>query len=365
MAKILLISLFGIMQITPTSFSQQDIAGNWQTMLKMGPQESRIVLKIYKGYAGAWAGRAYILDPEIQSILMESVNLQNSNITLVWDNGQSRYEGKISADGTSIDGLYTSGVFSFPLKIQRTNKDTAWKTDVGNHRVLFITVDSNVKLEVLDWGGSGKALILLAGMNQDAHTFDYFAPKLVAAGYHVYGITRRGIGESSIPLSGYSADQLGDDVLAVIEALDLKSPVLVGHSLGGSEMSSIGSRYPKKVAGLIYLDAAYIYAYCDNSLSEFFSAVQKYSLEKLKEAEVPTPMLLIPTGWQKYTDIKPPILAIYAEKSVEGNEKIIEAIQRNIPSAKIVILPNAEHNVYRSNEAEVLSEIEAFLGRLP
>jgi pimeloyl-ACP methyl ester carboxylesterase len=119
------------------------------------------------------------------------------------------------------------------------------------------------------------------------------------------------------------------------------------------------------VAGLIYLDGAYIYAYCDSSLSEFFSGVQKYSLEKLEEAEVPTPMPLIPAGWQKYTDIKPPILAIYAKQSVVGNEKIVEAIQRNIPSARIVILPNAEHFVYRSNETEVLSEMEAFLGRLP
>ena len=60
----------------------------------------------------------------------------------------------------------------------------------------------------------------------------------------------------------------------------------------------------------------------------------------------------------------PSILAVYAEKSVVGNEKIVEAIQKNIPSAKIVILPNAEHFVYRSNETEVLSEMKAFLGRL-
>jgi pimeloyl-ACP methyl ester carboxylesterase len=150
-----------------------------------------------------------------------------------------------------------------------------------------------------------------------------------------------------------------------MKALKLKRPVLVGHSVAGEELSSIGSRHPKKVAGLIYLDAAYIYAYYDESYADRFSAIQKYSLEKLQEAKVPTPMLLIPAGYQKFMNIKAPFFAIYAKKSVEGNEKILEAIQKNIPSAKLVILPNAEHEIYRSDEAEVLGEMKAFLGNLP
>jgi len=43
----------------------------------------------------------------------------------------------------------------------------------------------------------------------------------------VYGISRRGYGASSSPESGYTADRLGDDVLAVIDALKLNRPVLV------------------------------------------------------------------------------------------------------------------------------------------
>lgn len=57
------------------------------------------------------------------------------------------------------------------------------------------------------------------------------------------------------------ADRLGDDVLAVIDDFNLKGPVLVGHSVAGEELSSVGSRHPEKVAGLIYLDAGYQYAY--------------------------------------------------------------------------------------------------------
>jgi pimeloyl-ACP methyl ester carboxylesterase len=52
----------------------------------------------------------------------------------------------------------------------------------------------------------------------------------------------------------------------VLDQLKINRPVLVGHSLAGEELSSIGSRRPDKVAGLAYLDAAYGYAYYDPSL---------------------------------------------------------------------------------------------------
>jgi pimeloyl-ACP methyl ester carboxylesterase len=134
-------------------------------------------------------------------------------------------------------------------------------------------VEENVRLEVLDWGGSGPPVVLLPGGGNTAHVFDGFAPKL-AVTYHVYGITRRGFGASSGPASGYEADRLGDDVLAVLDSLKLKRPVLVGHSLGGEELSSIGSRYSQHIAGLVYLDAAYQYAF-DNGKGGTLDELQK------------------------------------------------------------------------------------------
>src|SRR5262245_4128252 len=86
----------------------------------------------------------------------------------------------------------------------------------SQHQVKHVAVDTNVKLEVLDWVGSGRPIVLLAGLSNTGHSFDQLAPKL-AAHYHVFGITRRGSGESSKPESGYDADRLGDDVLAVID----------------------------------------------------------------------------------------------------------------------------------------------------
>src|SRR5260370_29909518 len=95
------------------------------------------------------------------------------------------------------------------------------------HTAQLVSVDKDVRLEVLDWGGSGRPVILLAGGGNTAHVFDEFAPKL-AANYHVYGITRRGFGASSYSPLENGADRLGEDVLAVIRTLKLKKPVLVG-----------------------------------------------------------------------------------------------------------------------------------------
>src|SRR5258707_14843578 len=108
-----------------------------------------------------------------------------------------------------------------PLYSQQSG---SWR-DSSPHAVQFVTVDKNLRLEVLDWGGSGRPVILLAGGGNTAHVFDEFAPKL-AADYHVYGITRRGFGLSGFSISENGVDRLRDDVLAVIYALKLNKPVL-------------------------------------------------------------------------------------------------------------------------------------------
>ncbi len=130
----------------------------------------------------------------------------------------------------------------------------AW-VDPSPHRVQSVTVESGVQIEVLDWGGAGRPIVLLAGSGNSAHVFDEFATKATAFG-HVYGITRRGYGNSSHPASGYSEGRLAEDVRLVLDGLKIYLPVLVGHSMAGEELTRLGSDYPDRVAGLVYLDAA-------------------------------------------------------------------------------------------------------------
>ena len=91
-----------------------------------------------------------------------------------------------------------------------------WR-DPSPHQVRWITVDSSIRLEVLDWEGSGPPLVLL-GCYLSAHSYDEFAPKLTNQ-FHVYGITRRGIGASDKPATGYAVQRSVDDLLEVLDSL--------------------------------------------------------------------------------------------------------------------------------------------------
>ena len=129
----------------------------------------------------------------------------------------------------------------------------AWQ-DPSRHQVQFVEVEKDVQLEVLDWGGSGRPVVLLGGYTTD-HVFDAIAPKLMRAG-HVYGITRRGLGASSKPDHGYTARESGEDVIHVLDALKLEKPILMGYSFGGQDLSVLGAEHSERIGALVYLDSA-------------------------------------------------------------------------------------------------------------
>jgi pimeloyl-ACP methyl ester carboxylesterase len=167
--------------------------------------------------------------------------------------------------------------------------------DPSPHSIRFVTVDKSVPLEVLDWGGSGRTLVLLAGAGNTAHVFDDFAPKLTDQ-YHVVGITRRGFGASGFRSDDNTPDGLGADVLEVLDALKLERPVLIGHSLAGMEMSSVANQHPERVAGLVYLDAAYSYAFNNGKGSDISDIM------KLKAPQPPGPQKADLASFAAYRD---------------------------------------------------------------
>ncbi len=148
---------------------------------------------------------------------------------------------------------------------------STWK-DPSPHAVKLVEVDTGVRLEVLDWGGSGPTLLLLAGGGDSAHVFDDLAPTL-AKRYRVVGVTRRGHPGSSAPASGYGVARLAQDLVNVMDTVSLKTPVVIGHSFAGEEMHALGARYPTRIAGLVYVDAAFDRG--DDADNKAFNAVAR------------------------------------------------------------------------------------------
>jgi len=405
----------------------QNIAGDWQGTLKDNASGLRIVMHIEADGKGGWIAKQYSIDQQPDPIPVNSITLKNRTLMFSIDAVHGSYEGKLSADGKSIRGAWKQGD-STPLDLVRATKKTLWSKDASPHTVQFIAVDKDVKLEVLDWGGTGRPLVFLAGLGNTAHIFDKFAPKFTNK-YHVYGITRRGFGESSSPApteKNYSSDRLGDDILAVDDALKLNRPVLVGHSIAGGELSSIAVRHPEKVSGLIYLEAGYVYAFYDSAhgnlimdaldlrdtltentvddltrlemMKTLLGKTQQLEKElqaQIKHVEglpplkpkdkpsVPTISDAIVSGGHKYTKIPIPCLAIFAvphdfsgsgldakrQAEVEASDREAVGSQANafeagVPTAHVVRLAKAGHYVFLSNEADVLREMNAFLDSL-
>jgi len=414
----------------PALHEGQGIAGDWQGTI--GEKKRRLVVRIAAAEHGACKATFHAVDQSTQPIPIDSVVLEGRSFKFAINMIQGSYEGTISADANSITGTWTQGK-SLPLELRRATKESAWLAAPTPYHVQFVEVEPGVKLEVVDWGGSGRPVVLLAGLGADAHTFDNFAARLTPS-YHVYGITRRGFGASSAPPSGYSADRLGDDVLAVLAALNLHRPVLAGSSIAGQELSSVGSRHPEAVAGLVYLDAAYSYAYYDSFLGDLSLELTEVTrklrelqskflldtrplIQELLETDLPRlervlreeektlqaiPAALLAAraqaagqlpravaemhaGRQKYTHIPVPILAIYAlppnsenlpsadpaeraafeARTAATNEAQAKAFEAGVPSARVVRLPHARHEVFSSNEEDVLREMNAFIASLP
>jgi non-heme chloroperoxidase len=276
-----------------TVLHAQDLSGIWQGTLR-ADKDFRLILQVERGRNGGWEVLFYSIDQIDQATdprPISSFTFHNATVELALDQDAGSYQGKLSSTGNAITGTWTQGKL-LPLEFVRATKQTAWRIDPTPHTIRFITVENGVKLEVIDWGGSGRPLILLAGLGDTAHVFDQFALKLTPT-YHVYRITRRGFGASSAPPpepANYSADRLGEDVFAVIDTLKLVHPILAGHSIAGEKLSSIATRHPEKISALIYLDAGYSYALYDKAHGDLVldSIEMRNKLERLHPGTLPS-----------------------------------------------------------------------------
>jgi non-heme chloroperoxidase len=150
--------------------------------------------------------------------------------------------------------MLTTGARAGVAQLSAGNKASEC-VDNTPHKVQFVTISPGVQLEVLDWGGSGDAMVLLTGLGDNAHVYDQFAFQFTDY-FHVIGITRRGFLPSSQPEDGYDVETRASDDIAVLDALGIDKAVFVGHSIAGSELSKIGELYKPRVDKLVYLDAA-------------------------------------------------------------------------------------------------------------
>jgi non-heme chloroperoxidase len=118
-----------------------------------------------------------------------------------------------------------------------------------------ITTKDGTEIYYKDWG-EGPVVTFSHGWPLSSDAWDGQMLFLVHNGFRVVAHDRRGHGRSSQASSGNDMDGYADDFAAVIEALDLKDAILVGHSTGGGEVTRyIGRHGTKRVAKAVLIAA--------------------------------------------------------------------------------------------------------------
>jgi pimeloyl-ACP methyl ester carboxylesterase len=104
-----------------------------------------------------------------------------------------------------------------------------------------------------DQGQGSPALVFIHGWSCDAGYWDaqvkHFAPA-----HRVVAIDLAGHGASGVERTAYTMEAFGGDVAAVLQKLDLKGAILIGHSMGGAVIVEAALAAPERVAGLIGID---------------------------------------------------------------------------------------------------------------
>jgi pimeloyl-ACP methyl ester carboxylesterase len=132
---------------------------------------------------------------------------------------------------------------------------------VGDGRALGAvlierTIETNgIRLHLVDHGGDGPVLVLAPGLTANARSFDGLMRAGLGSAARVLALDLRGRGGSDKPSTGYAMEDHAADVVGLLDALELETVVMGGHSFGGLLTVWLAVHHPERVERCVVIDA--------------------------------------------------------------------------------------------------------------
>lgn len=264
---------------------------------------------------------------------------------------------------------------------------------------------NGLRFHLLEWGDpSAPAMLLLHGGNQTAHSWDLVSLAL-ADRYHIIALDQRGHGDTEWPRDASSSRiHMADDARQVIEALDLRDPIVFGHSMGGSATMTLLIANPGIASKAVLVDIGpEVSPQGREQIQEFvrsareFSSIEEYvervtsydpfrtpehitrtvrynllqradgkfvskhspfrHLQANTDSGRPVP----PPTYDEVARITCPVLITRGERSNILTAEAAERFVRALPNGRLVTVPRCGHNVHSQNTAGFLAEVIPFL----
>ncbi len=132
----------------------------------------------------------------------------------------------------------------------------AQPTSISQVQFSTVQLRTGIRVRYASKGdSSGIPVILLHGYGDSWFSFSPILP-LLDNKYRVYVLDQRGHGDSDRPLGNYALKQFAEDVLAFMDAVNVKQATVVGHSMGSFVAQHVAATAPERVNKLVLVGSA-------------------------------------------------------------------------------------------------------------
>ena len=236
--------------------------------------------------------------------------------------------------------------------------------------------------------GDGKPVILLHGWLCSLETMKPIAMAL-EQNYKVYNIDLPGFGKSSMPENPFSTNDFGNFLNEFIKKLQIKKPILIGHSNGGRTILNYAGRNLGEIEKIVLIDSAgvkpkrkisyYIKIYTFKILKKFlsifpdvemFNNIRERVLGKFGSSDYKnSPEILRKTmstiinedQTAIMSEIKAPTLLLWGENDTDTPLQDGKSMEKNIKNSSLVVINGAGHFSYLDNYQLSIETIKNFL----